>query len=219
MPGRIEFKSGKLRLEGMVSPPKGEGPFPVAVVAHPHPLFGGSMDNNVVYALRDALCGSGFLTLCFNFRGVGKSRGSYGEIDGEAQDLVAACEFIRTDPEANPDRVIVCGYSFGGLVVLSAIAKGLKPTALILVSPMLPESGINKDETLRRVIPLRVPTLILSGGRDQFFRRQQYQPLLPSGGSDSKLMVIKSADHFWVGSEPEILHAVRGFPGLIAANP
>jgi len=208
---RIEFKSGEIWLEGIVSEPKGDAPFAGAVVAPPHPLFGGSMDNNVVYALRDAMTDSGCLTLCFNFRGVGKSRGSYGEAVGEAQDIISALEFIRTDPQADPRRAIVCGYSFGGLAALYAMAKGLSPTALILVSPMLPERGLEKDETLRRIIPLQVPMLIVSGGRDQFYRHQLYQPLFPAESKNSKLALVKSADHFWLGDEREMIRAVQEF--------
>jgi hypothetical protein len=212
---RTGFKSGELWLEGRITRPQGQGPFPAAVIAHPHPLFGGSMDNNVVYALRDTLIASGYVALRFNFRGVGKSSGQYSELAGEPEDVMAAVEHLKTEDGVDPKKIIVCGYSFGGLAVLYAIAKGLNPTALVLVSPMLPEAGLSRDPVLQKIIPLKVPALILAGGRDQFFRPMLYEPLIPTGSKTSKIVLNLSADHLWLGEEREIIRQVREFLATI----
>jgi hypothetical protein len=73
---KVRFTSGKISLEGMLSVPEGSGPFPAAIVCHPHPLLGGSMDNNVVSSVFDALVRASVVSLKFNFRGVDGSEGS-----------------------------------------------------------------------------------------------------------------------------------------------
>ena len=208
---KVEFKSEQLTLEGSIDWPKGRAPYASGLIAHPHPLFGGTMDNNVVYALRDALVNSGYLALRFNFRGVGKSQGQFGEIFGEAEDVISAERFLKSLEYVNPEKIIACGYSFGGLAILYAMAKGLKPSALILVSPMLPERGLEKDDILRKILPLKIPTLLLAGGTDQFFRPQLYEPLIPKNAHNAKLILQKSADHLWLGLEREIINSVQDF--------
>jgi len=208
---KLFFPSGGLKLEAMLEVPVGKGPFPTGVVAHPHPQFGGSMHNNVVFALGNALSNCGFVSLCFNFRGVGKSQGRYGDISGEADDIIAAAEFLKSRPGVSPSRLVLCGYSFGGLAALHALARGLEPLALVLVSPMLPEGGIEHDRELGKILPLKFPTLILSGEQDQFFDNRFYQPLLSGSKAFSKLAKVKDADHFWSGSEPEIIAQAKVF--------
>ena len=97
---RVTFKSGELTLEGMIAYPDGAaGPHRAAVVCHPHPLYGGSMYNNVVDAALGALHARGFATLRFNFRGVGQSEGEFDDGKGEADDAVAAVRFSRRKKE------------------------------------------------------------------------------------------------------------------------
>jgi uncharacterized protein len=201
---KLYFSSGALKLEGALESPKGKGPFPAGVVAHPHPNFGGSMHNNVVFALSNALVESGFVSLCFNFRGVGRSQGQYGEISGEADDILAAFEFLKSRTEVLPGPVVLCGYSFGGLAALHALVRGLEPRALILVSPMIPEGGVKQDRELSKILPLKFPALILSGEQDQFFDNRFYQPLLTGSKAPSELARVKDADHFWSGFEGEV---------------
>ena len=101
---RVTFKSGELTLEGMIAyPDAGAGPHRAAVVCHPHPLYGGSMYNNVVDAALEALHARGFATLRFNFRGVGQSEGEFDNGKGEADDAVAAVRFL-TDAKGSERR-------------------------------------------------------------------------------------------------------------------
>jgi len=208
---KLFFSSGDLKLEAALEFPKEGGRSPAGVIAHPHPNFGGSMHNNVVFALSTALIESGFVSLCFNFRGVGRSQGGYGEVVGEAEDIMAAFEFLKSRPEVLPGQVALCGYSFGGLAALHALAKGLEPMALILVSPMIPEGGIKPDRELGKILPLKFPCLILSGEQDQFFDNRFYQPLLSGSKALSRLEGVKDADHFWSGSEQEIIDRAKLF--------
>ena len=92
----------------------------VAVIAHPHPLFGGTMDNKVVQTLARAFVQCGFAAVRFNFRGVGASAGVHDEGRGELQDLLAVVEQVA--PRAEGQRIALAGFSFGAFVTSHALA-------------------------------------------------------------------------------------------------
>ena len=96
----------------------GEAPKGVAVVAHPHPLFGGTMDNKVVQTLARAFVQSGWTTVRFNFRGVGATEGVYDKGKGELDDLLAVIE--QTAPDG---PLVLSGFSFGSFVTSHAVAR------------------------------------------------------------------------------------------------
>jgi uncharacterized protein len=112
-------------------PPRG-----LAVVAHPHPLYHGSMDNKIVYILTKALNEQEYLSVKFNFRGVGKSEGSYGEGKGEVEDVITITQSIlaRYKKELENLPLVLAGFSFGGGIQAYA-AQQLNPNKLILVAP------------------------------------------------------------------------------------
>ncbi len=93
---RVSFVSGGLVLEGMLAVPEGTGPFPAVIVCHPHPLYGGSMDNNVVNSISETLVQASLVSLKFNFRGVGGSQGEFGQGIGEQEYVEAAISFLST---------------------------------------------------------------------------------------------------------------------------
>ena len=88
IPRHVVFPCNEIQLEGILLLPEGNGPFPTVIVCHPHPLYGGDMDNNVVTSVCNALGRSSIASLRFNFRGVGNSSGSYSEGLGE-QDILS----------------------------------------------------------------------------------------------------------------------------------
>jgi alpha/beta superfamily hydrolase len=107
-------------------------PVAVAVIAHPHPLFGGTMDNKVVTTLERAFRELGAATLRFNFRGVGQSAGAHDEGRGEAEDMLRVIEHART---LVPDAPLwLAGFSFGGAVATRA-SLGTDFAKLVLVAP------------------------------------------------------------------------------------
>lgn len=105
----VSFPSGSIRLEGILTRPEGASLFPAAVVCHPHPLYGGSMDNNVVCAVSDALTQASLASLRFNFRGVGGSQGEFGHGIGEGEDVKAAISYISTVTEIDSGRIGLVG--------------------------------------------------------------------------------------------------------------
>src|SRR5512143_822587 len=129
----VSFSSGSLRLAGRLATPTGARG--AAVICHPHPLYGGSMDNNVVAALERSLQAAGYATLAFNFRGVGGSDGGYGDFDGECDDARAALAFLRA--RGGAPEIVLAGYSFGAMVALRVGWADAEVDRLIAVAPPL----------------------------------------------------------------------------------
>ena len=126
----------------------------IALIAHPHPLMGGTKDNKVVTTLARTLSAAGFVTLRPNFRGVGGTEGSHDEGRGEADDLVALARYAR---ERYPDLPLTCaGFSFGGFVQ-ARVAQQIAPEQLILVAP-----AVNRFKT--ETVP--AGTLVIHGELD-----------------------------------------------------
>lgn len=111
-------------------------PIGLAVIAHPHPQMGGTMDNKVVHTLSRAFVLAGWRAVRFNFRGIGQSEGAWNDGVGEVDDLLAVLAHHRTDPAVHSLPVALAGFSFGGFIAASASARlPQAPSELVLVSP------------------------------------------------------------------------------------
>src|SRR5579871_4011792 len=148
----INIPSGELTLEGLIARPAGGAVAPAAVVCHPHPQYGGSMYNNVVDAVLEALWQRGFATLRFNFRGVGESEGSYGGGDGEAQDAVAAVNYLRAQPKMQSAPIVLVGYSFGAAAAWRAAPEAGALDALVLIAAPLQMINASSAPPARRLL-------------------------------------------------------------------
>jgi len=140
----INGPSGNLEL--VVSEPQ-ENPVGLAIVAHPHPLYGGTLDNKVVQTLAKSFLSLGYVAVRFNFRGVGKSDGVYDEGKGELDDFYAAHKYA-SERYALP-KLILAGFSFGTYVV-SVAAKTISPDKLVLIAPAVGKFAVENvpDNTL-----------------------------------------------------------------------
>src|SRR5512133_2321234 len=123
------------RIEGRYHHARG-GTAPMALVLHPHPLHGGTMNNRVVYTIYQAFVRRGFSTLRFNFRGVGRSQGSFDRGEGELADAAAALDWLQT---YNPNAAScwVAGYSFGAWISRPSSRCRRRPTNTISASSRL----------------------------------------------------------------------------------
>ena len=121
------------RLEGRYHPQKSKDA-PIAIILHPHPLYGGTMNNKVVYNLHYAFHGMGFTCLRFNFRGVGRSQGEYDQGIGELSDAAAALDYLQA---LNPNAKVcwVAGFSFGAWIGMQLLMRRPEITGFISVSP------------------------------------------------------------------------------------
>src|SRR5919109_4257794 len=121
-----------LKLEGRLAIPEGVVPAGGAVVCHPHPQYGGTMSSRLVPAMQRALVNAGWAALRFNFRGVGRSEGSFEGGLGEVDDVLGAFEVVR---QAQDGPIAAVGWSFGALIALNAVGKDRDVASLTGVAP------------------------------------------------------------------------------------
>jgi uncharacterized protein len=191
---RITFPCGDLKLEGLLTLPEGEAPG-AAVVCHPHPMYGGSMYNNVVEAVLDALWRRQFATLRFNFRGVGDSEGEYDGGEGELDDVREAVAFLAG--KAGVKSVVLAGYSFGASVSLGAGLTDPAVDRLVLVAlPVAVMTGPSNSTSK--------PVLLVSGDRDTYSPLEPLRTLAGKLGNSARLEILAGADHFFGGYEARL---------------
>lgn len=197
-------------LEAMTTCPAGE-PKGVAVVCHPHPLYGGTMHNKVVHTLARALVELGFRTVRFNFRGVGASAGRYDQGVGETEDALAVLEWARARAPQAP--LWLAGFSFGAFMALRAAAR-FSVAQLILVAPPVQ----NYPELGPPPVP-RAPVLVLQGDRDDVVSPAAVQAWTDAIAPAATLRVIPLAGHFFHGRLNDLRAALHETLGPAVAQP
>ncbi|MCH8349282.1 MAG: dienelactone hydrolase family protein, partial [Chloroflexi bacterium] len=171
----VAFNVEGLRFEGVVAQPEEHnGSMPGVVICHPHPLYGGNMDNNVVLSLSFALAKEGFVTLRFNFRGVGNSEGEHTKGELEKQEVLGALKLLKAWPGVDSRRIGLAGYSFGTSVILGHSELYGETDAIALVSP--PFRAIEGTPLKES----KVPVLIVTGDRDRLVDSTQLDTELAS---------------------------------------
>lgn len=187
-------------LEAKLELPEGE-PKATALICHPHPLHGGTMDNKVVYMLARSFLALGAAVLRFNFRGVGASAGSYADGVGEVDDALAASAWLL---ERWPDLPhYLGGFSFGAAVIVHA-AVDVRPAGIVTVA--LPVERIGPDTTLPAV-----PWLLVHGDEDELVAVESLIDWLNDQAPGPELEVIPGADHFFHGKLTELENGITSF--------
>jgi alpha/beta superfamily hydrolase len=175
-----------------------------ALVCHPHPLYGGTMHNKVVFHAMKALNGFGLPVLRFNFRGAGLSQGEHDEGRGEVDDVRAALQWLESEFRL---PVIFAGFSFGAAVGLRAACPDPRVVALIsLGTPLRVEDRAYGYAYLRQCAK---PKLFASGSRDQFGPRAELEALVAPVSEPKELVFIEGADHFFAGHMAEMRATVE----------
>ncbi len=202
---RVVFPSGELLLEGILAAPKGAGPFPAVIICHPHPLYGGDMDNNVVHSLSETLTQASFVSFRFNFRGVGGSQGEFGQGIGEQEDVEAALAFIGAVKEVDSDRIGLVGYSAGAGFAFPVGVKDAQIKALAAVSPAFDmfDFGFLKD--------CHKPKLLVLGSKDKFTATSEFLGFCQTLPNPKECEIIEGADHFWWEYESRLAAKVTAF--------
>ena len=191
--------SSDIKLEALIALSSGQN---AVLVAHPHPLYGGDMYNNVVEALINAYQKSGYTTLRFNFRGVGKSGGSYDNGIGEKEDVRAVFAYLLN---IGKDKIAVSGYSFGAWVVASCIKELKEVDHVVMVSPpvsVIDFSFLDYDPRIR---------LVITGSYDDIAPPVIIKDMLHKWNPNAILKIIDGADHFYWGKTNEIENIVIRF--------
>lgn len=202
---RVSFPSGGLVLEGILAIPEGAGPLPAVIVCHPHPLYGGSMDNNVVCNLSETLTQASLASFKFNFRGVGGSQGEFGQGIGEREDVEAAISFISTVKGVDSKRIGLAGYSAGAGFALPVGFNDARIRALAAVSPPLPMFDFDFLKSCPK------PKLLISGSRDDLIPTDQFLKFCQNLPEPKECESIEGADHFWWGYESSLSAKVTAF--------
>jgi alpha/beta superfamily hydrolase len=202
---RVSFSSGELFLEGILAIPEGAGPFPAVIVCHPHPLYGGSMDNNVVCSLSETLTQALLASFKFNFRGVGGSQGEFGQGIGEREDVEAAISFISTVKEVDSKRIGLAGYSAGAGFALPVGFNDDRIKALAAVSPPIPMFDFDFLKSCPK------PKLLISGSRDDLIPINQFLEFCQNLPEPKECENIEGVDHFWWGYESRLAAKVTAF--------
>ena len=198
--------SSSITLEGVLYLPGSQGSHPGVVVCHPHPRYGGSMSNNVVFAVCDALAELQIATIRFNFRGVGNSQGEYGTGAEEEFDALGAIDFMEAHPLVDTSRIGLAGYSFGAGVSVRVAQKDPRVQALATVS--LPTRNLLDKNILS---DFTRPKFFIAGDQDSVLSSGDLQRFIDSLPEPKQVQAVPGADHFWGGYEDDVGPAVAQF--------
>ena len=201
------------KLEAMLwTTPNSDPPF-VAVVCHPHPLFGGTMHNKVVFQTAKALHRRGAPVLRFNFRGVGLSEGIYDRGQGERDDARVAIDYLAREFPHAP--VLAAGFSFGSSVALRVGSEDSRVSKLIgLGIPV-------NDSDVAFLAASTKPKLIVHAGNDQYGSRDKIEAAFATLAEPKQLVIVEGADHFFTGKLDRVAAAIHEwlaemFPATVA---
>jgi hypothetical protein len=182
------------------------------VVCHPHPLFGGTMHNKVVFHTMKALNSFGFPVLRFNFRGTGLSQGEHDKGSGESEDVRTALDWLDAKFHL---PIVFAGFSFGAAVGLRAACADARVRAVIGVGTPVAPVAANAEEprvyTFDFMQDCTKPKLFVSGARDQFGPRAKLEELVASAPEPKRLVLIEGADHFFEGRLRELREAIEAW--------
>ncbi|MDP9264424.1 MAG: alpha/beta hydrolase, partial [Acidobacteriota bacterium] len=170
-----------------------------ALVCHPHPLFGGTLHNKVVFRAMKALNGFGFPVLRFNFRGAGLSAGEHDRGSGEVEDVRAALGWLEREFQL---PIVFAGFSFGAWVGLRAACPDARVAALISLGTPVDAGGQAYDYGFLR--DCAKPKLFVSGTRDEFGPPDEVERIVSSAAEPKRLVRIPGADHFFEGHLPAV---------------
>jgi alpha/beta superfamily hydrolase len=188
------------RLEAMLWTTSPSNSDIVALVCHPHPLFGGTMHNKVVFQAAKALHRRAIPVLRFNFRGTGQSEGEHDKGRGEQDDVRAGLDFLATEFPGKP--VLLAGFSFGSWVGLRVGCEDVRVSDLIGLG--LPVNSVD----LSYLRECTKPKLLIQGGGDQFGPREKVEALFDTLAEPKKLVIVENADHFFTGKLDQMTAAL-----------
>jgi alpha/beta superfamily hydrolase len=189
------------KLEAVLWTPPAAAPGMAALVCHPHPVFGGSMHNKVVFQAAKALDSLGIAVLRFNFRGAGLSEGVHDKGRGEIHDVRAALEFLATQFATVP--LLVAGFSFGCWVGMRAGCEDARVEKLIAIGAPVNNSDFSYLGKCAK------PKLFVHGSNDEHGDVEKVRQLVASLPGENELVVVEQVDHFFTGKIEELGKTIR----------
>lgn len=178
---------------------------PVALVLHPHPLHGGTMNNKIAYGLYKGFVNNGFSVLRINFRGVGKSQGKFDNGVGELLDATAVMNWLH-DQNMEASEYWVGGFSFGAWIALQLVMRRPEIENYVLVAP-----PVNKYD-FNFIVPCTSTGLIIQGDKDDISKESESaklaERLSARDGAEISYKVVQGADHFFKDTLEEFEAAI-----------
>jgi len=181
------------RLEALLNTGIDDAPF-AALVTHPHPLFGGTMHNKVVYHAMKAFTHFGLPVLRFNFRGNDRSEGTHDHGRGEVDDVRAAIDYLAA---LYNKPILFAGFSFGSYTGLRATCGDSRVAGLVALG--LPVQAAGRDYTYEFIADCTQPKLFISGDHDEFCPSAVLQQVAATSPGQHDCVIIPGADHFFQG--------------------
>jgi alpha/beta superfamily hydrolase len=184
------------RLEAMFEPSSAGGPAAfAALVCHPHPRFGGTMHNHATYRLAKAVRARGGDVLRFDYRGVGRSAGTFGGGDGEAEDAAAALAWLARERPGIP--LLSCGFSFGAWMAILAGGAEPRVSGLLVAGLALRAPDLARFRDSGRARDLEKPLAIVQAERDEFGTPAEVEAALAGSRGPRRLVAVKGATHLF----------------------
>lgn len=171
------------------------------LVCHPHPLFGGTMHNKVVYQAAKAMHHRGIPVLRFNFRGAGLSEGTHDRGRGEQGDVRAAIDYLVNEFPGRP--IVLAGFSFGSWVGLRVGCEDTRVSELIGLGLPVNDSDLTYLQSCAK------PKLIVQGGNDQYGSGDNVEALFAKLPEPKRLVIVQGVDHFFAGKLNEMGAAIE----------
>ncbi|MBI5837630.1 MAG: alpha/beta hydrolase [Candidatus Eisenbacteria bacterium] len=196
----VELSGPAGRLEGVLHHDPDAVPGRLAVVCHPHPLYGGTMHNKVAFRAAEALTGLGMATLRFNFRGVNRSEGVHDGGRGECDDLRAALEFLHR--LFGPRPVLVAGFSFGAAMALLVAPGEADVDSMVAVAPPV------RDYDYPELRDCPKPKAVVQGTADVVCPPELLAGEFPGWAEPRRLFTVEGATHFFDRKLGELKSAV-----------
>jgi alpha/beta superfamily hydrolase len=198
-------------LEALLDEPATSNLRAAVAFAHPHPQFGGTMHTKVVYQGAKALTRIGCAVLRFNFRGVGRSAGSFSGGRGEIDDFTAVLEYMAgRHPGA---RVWSAGFSFGAWVALETGAQDDRVSAIIGIAPPVATSISGRNYTFEHTLQSTKPKFFVQGEADDVCPLEAMWAFYAKVPEPRELVVIDAADHLFEGKTQEVGEALEDLLG------
>ena len=181
---------------------------PIALMLHPHPQHGGTMNNKVVYALYQTFVARGFSTMRFNFRGVGRSQGTYSGGEGELSDAATALDWLQTY-NPNAKYCWIAGFSFGAWIAFQLLMRRPEIDAFVAVAP--PANMFD----FSFLAPCPVSGLIVHGSENDIVPEQSASKLASKLAHQRDITVdfqlVRGADHFFKNELDEVGQRVESY--------
>jgi alpha/beta superfamily hydrolase len=196
---RIFIQVEDFSIEGLINESPGKE---AVVITHPHPLYGGEMNNNVVLSIVNAYHQQSYTTLRINFRGVGQSGGSYADGIGEQEDVRAAIAYLS---DLGKTAIDLAGYSFGARVNAMGLDSYELVNRLVMVSPpvaFMDYSFLGYNSKIK---------LVISGSNDDIAPPSTIEELIPTWNPEAEFRVIDGIDHFYSRGTTEVEEIIKDF--------